>query len=117
MPPPVRWVFFRQLLVGVGVALLAGWFAGFHAALSALIGAGIGAVAGLAYAWRAVRPDQQDPKKAFQAQVLGEAYKIAVTLILFGAVFMNYREVAVLPLFSAYALTFVVYWMALLKQR
>ncbi|HEY5764175.1 MAG TPA: ATP synthase subunit I [Rhodocyclaceae bacterium] len=107
----------RQLLVGVVVALIAGWDAGFHAALSALIGAGIGVGAGLAYAWRAVRPVHGDPKKAFQAQVLGEAYKIAVTLILFGAVFLNYREVAVLPLFSAYALTFVVYWMALLKQR
>lgn len=104
-------------MVGVVVALIAGWNAGFHAALSALIGAGIGAGAGLAYAWRAVRPVHGDPKKAFQAQVLGEAYKIAVTLILFGAVFLKYREVAVLPLFSAYALTFAVYWMALLKQR
>lgn len=117
MPPPVRWVLFRQLLVGAGVAVIAGWIAGFHAALSALIGAGIGVGAGLAYAWRAVRPVGGDPKKAFQAQVLGEAYKIAVTLILFGAVFLNYREVAVLPLFSSYALTFVVYWMALLTQR
>lgn len=117
MPPPVRWVLVRQLLVGVAVALIAGWNAGFHAAASALIGAGIGVGAGLAYAWRAVRPMHGDPKKAFQAQVLGEAYKIAITLLLFGAVFLNYREVAVLPLFAAYALTFVVYWMALLKQR
>jgi ATP synthase protein I len=101
----------------VGVAAVAGWYAGFHAALSALIGAGIATAAGLAYAWRAVRPAVVDPKKAFQAQVLGEAYKIAVTLILFGAVFLHYREVAVLPLLSAYALTFVVYWMALLLQR
>jgi ATP synthase protein I len=64
-----------------------------------------------------MRRDASHPKAAHQAQMLGEAYKFAVTVLLFGAVFLYYREVAALPLFAAYALTFVVYWTALLKQR
>ncbi len=40
-----------------------------------------------------------------------------LTLIGFALVFLGYKTVAVLPLFLGYASTFVIYWMALLKQR
>lgn len=85
--------------------------------MSALIGGAIGIISGMAYAWRAMRRDAVDARRAFRAQVLGEAYKFLVTVLLFGAVFLGCPDVAVGPLFVAYALTFVVYWMALLRQR
>ncbi len=85
--------------------------------MSALLGGAIGILSGAAYAWRAMRSDAAGPKKAYQAQLLGEAYKFLVTVLLFGAVFLGCPDVAVGPLFVAYAFTFAVYWMALLKQR
>ena len=117
MHPHVRWVLSRQALVAAGVAIMVAPFSGGWGAASALMGGGIGILAGLAYAWRPVRSNAVDPKGAFQAQVLGEAYKFLVTVLLFGAVFLGCPDVAVLPLFVAYALTFVVYWAALLKKR
>ena len=64
-----------------------------------------------------MRRDAVGPKRAYQAQLLGEAYKFLVTVLLFSAVFLGCPEVAVGPLFVAYALTFVVYWLALVRQR
>ncbi|MCB1886408.1 MAG: ATP synthase subunit I [Rhodocyclaceae bacterium] len=117
MHPQVRWVLSRQAFVAVGVALVAAPFSGAVGALSALVGGAIGIFSGFAYAWRAMRGDAVEAKQAYQAQLLGEAYKFLVTVLLFGAVFLGWPGVAVGPLFVAYALTFVVYWMALFKQR
>ncbi len=107
----------RQAFVAVGVALVAAPFSGVVGALSALVGGAIGILSGFAYVWRAMRRGTTEAKQAYQAQLLGEAYKFLVTVLLFGAVFLGWPGVAVGPLFVAYALTFVVYWMALLKQR
>jgi ATP synthase protein I len=104
--------------------LIAGLALGLHAAISALLGGSIGVLSAGAYVWRALRPTKganarkvgSDPKKAFHAQVAGEAYKFAVTLLLFAWVFKSYGQLAALPLFLAYAATFIVYWIALLKQ-
>ena len=115
--PQVRWVLNRQAFVALGVAVIAAPFSGAWGSVSALIGGVIGILSGAAYAWRAFRRDAVDPKQAYQAQLLGEAYKFLVTVLLFAAVFLGCPDVAVGPLFVAYALTFVVYWMALLKQR
>ncbi len=104
-------------MVALSVAVIAGLAGGLQSALSALAGGGIGVMGSMAYAWRAMRRDATSPKKAHQAQMLAEAYKFAVTVLLFGAVFLYYKEVVALPLFTTFALTFVVYWMALLKQR
>jgi ATP synthase protein I len=71
----------------------------------------------LAYAWRALRGKETDPRKLYRAQMLGETYKFAVVLGGFALVFIGYRGVAALPLFLGFALTVVVYWMALLKTR
>jgi ATP synthase protein I len=121
--PQVRWVLNCQLVVTVLAALAAGIAQGAHAAISAALGGGIGFLSGYVYVWRAMRKASAhgattgpDPKKAFQAQVAGEGYKFALTLLLFAAVFKNYEQLVPLPLFLAYAATIVVYWTALLKQ-
>jgi ATP synthase protein I len=117
MHPDVRWILGRMGGVALCAAAGAGLMGGANAALSALAGSGIGMLGASAYAWRALRADVQDPKKLFRAQMLGEAYKFAVTLGGFALVFLGYRDVAALPLFLGFVLTVVVYWMALLKTR
>lgn len=120
MHPQVRWVLASQMLVTVACALVAGVVQGVHAGISAALGGSIGLIGAYAYVWRALRGLRaldSDPKKAFHAQVLGEGYKLAVTLLLFALVFKSYGQLAALPLFLAYAATVVVYWMALLKRR
>jgi ATP synthase protein I len=112
-------VLISQLLVTLVAAAFAGVVQGVHAAVSAALGGGIGVISAYAYVWRALRGSRasdSDPKKAFHAQVLGEGYKFAVTLLLFALVFKSYGQLAALPLFLAYAATIVVYWMALLKR-
>ncbi len=120
MHSQVRWILSRQVLVTVLAGLVAGAALDLHAALSAVLGGSVGVLSGGAYAWRALRTSSvggSDPKKAFHAQVAGEGYKFAVTLLLFTLVFKSYGQLAALPLFLAYAATIVVYWIALLKQR
>lgn len=88
------------------------------AAISVLLGGAIGVVANIGYVWRAMRATPGcDPLRAYRAQAAGEALKFALTVILFSLVFMNYKAVAVLPLFAGYVSTFVIFWVALLKQR
>ena len=119
MHPQVRWVLACQLLVTLAAGLLAGLALGVDAAVSAGLGGGIAMASAFAYAWRALRPSGQagsEAREALRAQVAGEGYKFAVTLLLFALVFKVYAELAALPLFLAYAATVVVYWMALLRQ-
>lgn len=110
----------RQIAVTLLSALVAWVVLGVDAGVSAALGGGIGVIGGYAYAWRAMRGlsgSNFDARKAFHAQVLGEGYKFAVTLLLFVLVFKGYEAVAALPLFVAFAATIVVYWIALLRQR
>ena len=117
MNAEVRWVLSRQGVTTLCVAAVAGLVGGTNAAVSALLGGVIGMLGALAYAWRALRGGELDPRKAYRAQMLGETYKLAVVLGSFALVFMGYRDVAALPLFLGFALTVAVYWMALLKTR
>lgn len=113
----VRWVLIWQAVATLLVALLSALLGNaMNAGLSALIGGGIGILSSAAYAWRSMRKGAADPRGAFRAQVLGEAYKFAVTILLFALVFVGYRDLVAIPLFVAYVLTFVVYWAALLKH-
>jgi ATP synthase protein I len=118
--PQVRWILIWQFRVTLLAGLLSGLLAGWHAAFSATLGGLIAIASGLAYAWRALRrvgADASDARKAYSAQVVGEGYKFAATLLLFTLVFKTYAQIAALPLFLAYVATVFVYWMALLKQR
>ena len=117
MHSQVRWILSRQIALSIGVALAAWMLGDANAAASALIGGGIGVAASCAYVLRALRPGVTEPLKLYRAQAAGEAYKFAVTLLLFALVFIEYKSVAALPLFLGYASTFVIYWVALLKNR
>jgi len=116
--PQVSWILSRQAALTILLAIVAGLFVSANAAVSVLIGGSIGIIANLGYALRALRMSSNtDPVKAYRAQSAGERFKFLLTLIGFALVFLGYKGVAVLPLFLGYASTFVIYWMALLKQR
>jgi ATP synthase protein I len=115
--PEIIWLLKWQSLLVLCAAGAAGLFGSADAAISALIGGGIGILGAFAYAWRALRGGETDPAKLYRAQLLGETYKIAVVLGGFALVFVEYKDLAALPLFLGFALTVAVYWAALLKTR
>lgn len=115
--PEVRWLLKWQSVITLCAAGVSGLFGGVHVAVSTLIGGGIGVLGALAYAWRAFRRGEVDPAKLYRAQMLGETYKFAVILGGFALAFIEYKDLAALPLFLGFALTVAVYWMALLKTR
>lgn len=117
MHPDVRWVLRRQGAITLCAAAIAGVSGGLEAAVSLAMGGGIGILGALVYAWRAMRDVEADPGKLYRAQMSGEAYKYAVVLGGFALVFVGFKNVAALPLFLGFALTVVIYWMALLKTR
>lgn len=118
MHPQVSWILSRQAALTIVLAIGAWLFVDANAAVSVLIGGSIGFIANLGYVLRAMRMSSgSDPIKVYRAQAAGEGFKFVLTLAGFALVFLGYKEVAVLPLFLGYTSTFVIYWMALLKQR
>jgi ATP synthase protein I len=116
--PQVSWILSRQAALTIVLAIGTGLFVDVNAAVSVLIGGSIGFIANLGYVLRALRMSSgSDPIKVYRAQAAGEGFKFVLTLAGFALVFLGYKEVAVLPLFLGYTSTFVIYWMALLKQR
>lgn len=107
-----------QVAVSVAIALACLVFYGADAAASAFLGGAIGFLGSLVYAWRIAGPQtgdsKADPKALMRAHVVGEAQKLALTVILFVAVLVLYKGVATLPLLLTFIATLVVYWVALL---
>lgn len=118
MPEQVVWILSRQAALTIVLGAIAWGVVDARSAASVLIGGSIGVIANLGYVLRAMRlTSGSDPVKLYRAQAAGEGFKFLLTLAGFALVFLGYREVAVLPLFLGYASTFVIYWLALLKQR
>jgi ATP synthase protein I len=111
-----------QVAISVVIALACLVFYGANAAVSAFLGGAIGFVGSFAYAWKIAGPqtrnssgkDAADPKALMRAHLVGEALKLALTVILFAAVLILYQGVATLPLLLTFIATLVVYWVALL---
>ena len=104
-----------QAGVSVIAALCAWVLSGQVAGLSALLGGGIAtagslAMAGLVFGGAASGGAQ----RALGAFYVGEAVKLAVVVVLFALVLKTVR-VAPLAMFAAFAATFLVYWIALLR--
>jgi ATP synthase protein I len=116
--PHVSWILSRQAALAIILAVVAWVFASGNAAVSILIGGSIGIIANLGYVLRAMRMTTgDDPLRQYRAQSAGEGLKFALTFAGFALVFWGFKEVSALPLFLGYASTFVIFWMALLKQR
>lgn len=85
-----------------------------RAAWSALIGGVIGFSSAYIYVRRMFASSGSDPVDLVKAQYRAEFYKLAFTILLFGATFVLVSEIDALPLFLTYAATLMVYWAALL---
>lgn len=112
----------RQLLGIIGLQMLVAFASalGFGAAIdwiagkSALIGGLIAVVPGAFYAWRVVRSTSRSAGRMLAAHVVAEFGKLALTALMFAAVFIGLKEVSVIPLFATYITTLMVYWVALM---
>jgi ATP synthase protein I len=109
-----------QVAARVAIALACLALYGANAAVSAFLGGAIGFVGSFAYAWKIARLQTRgtdaaaDPRALMRAHFVGEAQKLALTVILFVAVLVLYKGVATLPLLLTFIATLVVYWVALL---
>lgn len=103
-----------QALVSVTAALCAWAIAGTHAAWSALVGGGIATAGSLAMAALVFGGAANRPERVLGTFYLGEALKVVLVMVLFVVVL---KSVPVVPLamFAAFAATFLVYWIALLR--
>jgi ATP synthase protein I len=103
-----------QALVSVTAALCAWAIAGTHAAWSALVGGGIATAGSLAMAALVFGGATNRPERVLGTFYLGEALKVVLVMVLFVVVL---KSVPVVPLamFAAFAATFLVYWIALLR--
>lgn len=99
-------------LVAVALVVLTGGDG--HAAWSALIGGAIGFITAYVYVRRMFVSRDRSPGELVKAQYRAEFFKLAFTVLLFGATFVLFSDVAALPLFLTYAATLMVYWAALL---
>ncbi len=101
-----------QVTVTVMAGLLAWAISGRLAAFSALLGGGIGTAASLILALVGFSRGAVDAARALRAFYGGEALKLVVVVGLFVAAF-KLTKVAPLAMFTAFAATFFVYWIAL----
>ncbi len=106
----------RLIALQLGLTLLAAGLGGVREvnwAISALAGGGIGTAATGAAAVCITRIKGGSPGTLLGAQILAEVVKIGVTMGLFVTAFLFYKDLAVGPLFVAYAATLIAYGLAM----
>jgi ATP synthase protein I len=113
------WVVGGQALiaiVGAGIAFVLAKSDAALAAWSALVGGGIGAAATLSQVVVGLRNSVgKSPKEVIRGFYRGSALKFAVTVLLF-VLALRGRKLLPAPLFVTYAVTFLMYWLALAKS-
>lgn len=103
-----------QAAVTLVVALASFLIAGSIGALSALLGGGISTLASLVMALLTFGSSRNglDAQRAVRAFYMGEAFKVALVVVLF-VVVLKSMKVSPGAMFAAYVATFFVYWIAL----
>lgn len=102
-----------QLLLTAALACAA-WLAGYDgAAMSVCVGGGIGMLAGLYQALRLLQVNAaEEPEALMRALWLSEAVKIVLTVAMF-ILAIRLLAVEMVPTIVGYAVTYIVYWVAL----
>jgi ATP synthase protein I len=107
-------VVLAQAAVTVAAALCAWGLADRRAALSALLGGGIATLGSLVMAGIVFGGSTAgSPQRALLMFFMGEAVKVALVIAMF-VVVLKTVNVAPLAMLGAFAVTFVVYWIALI---
>ena len=105
-----------QALVTVGLALVAGLWAGVHGAVSALLGGLTNITAGVVYAVVAVIGKRATAGHAVGTLFRAEASKILVILVQLWIVLATYRDVALPAFLAAFVITVLLSSVALLVR-
>jgi ATP synthase protein I len=109
---PIRVVLRWQLAATVMVALIAGYIAGMHGAVSAVLGGGINLVAGLVFALMAARATPASMEGAMLGALRAEGAKIGTIVVLMWLVLATYKAVSIAAFFAAFVITVVIFSMA-----
>ena len=102
-----------QVVITVVAAIICFAVWGRIAGISALVGGGISAVSSAALALLAFgSPAGSNPERVARGFYVGEGVKLALTVVMFIAVFLT-MKVSFVALFGTYIATLFVYWIAL----
>lgn len=107
-------VVLAQAAVTVTAALVAWALADRRAALSALLGGGIATLGSLVMAALVFGGATLSAPRVLGTFYVGEAVKVLLVIVLFTLV-LKWVNVAPLAMFIAFAVTFLVYWIALVR--
>ncbi|MEP6607573.1 MAG: ATP synthase subunit I [Burkholderiaceae bacterium] len=114
---PIRTVLRWQLIATVVASVVLGWFAGAHGAVSAALGGAISMTGGLAAAWYALRKPASDATTAVTSALVAEGLKVILIVAGLAAVFVLYKNVVAIGLIATFAVTTVLFSMALFVRE
>jgi ATP synthase protein I len=109
---PIRIVLLWQLLATAALALLAGFLAGAHGAVSAALGGAVSMGAGAVAAIVAARGRAQSAGGVVVNALAAEGLRIGLMVLLLGVALATYREVVALALFGSFFVTVLIFAMA-----
>lgn len=114
---PIRTVLRWQVYVAVALALVAGWWAGTHGAVSALLGGLVNVMAGLVYAMMVADSGPKSAGETLRTLVRAEASKITLIVLQLWLVLTLYGDVVATAFFSAFVISVLVFPLALLVRE
>jgi ATP synthase protein I len=114
---PLRAVLRWQLYVAIALTLVAGWWGGVHGAISALLGGIVNLTAGLVYAMMvSPRGRAKSAGETLRTLIRAEASKIAFIVLQLWLVLTTYHDVVLIAFFATFAISVLVFPMALLVR-
>lgn len=114
---PIRTVLRWQLLATALAVVALGALAGAHGAISAALGGAISMTGGLAAAWFALRKPAHDAATAVTSALIAEGLKVFLIVAGLAAVFVLYKNVVAIGLIATFAITTILFSMALFVKE
>ncbi len=114
---PMRTAMRWQIYATAGLGLLAGLFIGVHGAVSAVLGGIINQIADLAYAMLVSGSRVRTAGNTLRALFRAEAARIILIVLQMGWVLTTYKEVVHPVFFITFAVSVVVFRMAILVKE
>jgi len=114
---PIRTVLQWQFAATAAISLAAALLAGRHGAASAAAGGAVSIIAGLAAAFVASRSNAKSAGRVLVGALRAEAIKIGLAALLLWLVLANYEEAVVGAFIGAFAVTMVIFSMAVFVRE
>ena len=106
---PIRTVLKWQLIATAALTMVAMLLWGRDGALSAALGGGVNLAAGWVYGWRVAQGSKRTAAEALRTMFRAWGMKVALIVILLGAVLTNYRDIVHAAFFAAFVVTVAVF--------